>query len=126
VDRRILRIASAGLALGAAYGVVLGSAYLVISIQGTGNAYLGLLAGWALIVLAISAGVATFAYWTWRTAFKQAAIGLALAGVIVGSWALLYVGHDDRTSIACGMVSGVVLGSTAMACLFRMKLRHSD
>ena len=87
----------------------------------------GLLAGWAVIVWIVSAGVVALAAWTWRTTFKKAAIALASAGLVALYLAALYLGHDFTpwTSVALGTVSVLLLTPTAVAYLLSRREARS-
>lgn len=127
MERRLLRVASVVVLAGAGCGFVLGTGYLVQAFHGIGGrGYPGVLAAWALAVLAISASIVAFAAWTWRTAFNRAAVSLTGAALVFGYWALIYSGHDNATSIACGLVSALVLVVTAVASLSRVTLKNTD
>jgi hypothetical protein len=127
VVRGLLRVASIGLAGGASFGVVFGGFYMLKAIESwNGPRMAGLLAGWAVIVWAISGLVAGFAIWSWRARFKPAAIGMAIAGVISAYWAIQYLGHDltPWPSIALGLVAVIVLTSVAAACTVSLRERR--
>jgi hypothetical protein len=125
--RRLLRIASIGVAGGAGFGVLFGAFYLFQAIKSWNSPGLsGLVAGWAVVVWTISAVVAGFAKWSWRAPFKQALIGLTIAGAISGYWAILYLGHDltPWPSIGFGLVTVIVLSSAAVACAAFLRQRR--
>jgi hypothetical protein len=116
--RRVLRVASIGVAGGAGFGVAFGAWYMLNAIEswvGPPPRMAGLLAGWAVIVWLVSVLVAGFAIWSWRAPFKTAAIGMTIAGAITGYWAIIYFGHDQAMFVACAVVTMIVLGSTAAA-----------
>jgi hypothetical protein len=125
--RRLLRIASIGLAGGAGFGVLFGAFYMFQAIKSwNGPGMAGLLAGWALVVWTISGVVAGFARWSWRAPFEQALTGLTIAGAISGYWAILYLGHDltPLPSIGFGLVTVIVLSSAAAACAAFLRERR--
>jgi len=127
VARGLLRVASIGVAGGAVFGVGFGGFYMLKAIESwNGPGMAGLLAGWAVIVWAISGLVAGFAIWSWRARFKPAAIGMTIAGVISGYWAIQYLGRDlaPWPSIALGLVAVIVLTSVAAACTAFLRERH--
>lgn len=115
--RRLLRVASVAVVGGALVGVIVGAGYMANAIQQilNGADMAGLLAGWAIVVIAISGVLAGFATWSWQAPFKPATIGLTVAGAVIGYWAIIYRGHDQTMFVACGVVSVIVLGFTATA-----------
>jgi len=118
--RRLLRVASIALAGGAGFGVLFGAFFMLKAIEswnGPPPSMAGLLAGWAVIVWAVSGLVAGFAIWSWRARFKPAAIGLTIAAAISGYWAILYFGHDQAAFVAFAVVTVIVLTSTAAAAV---------
>jgi hypothetical protein len=127
VERQLLRIASSALIAGAGYGTGLGIWYLINALRGWGltGGWAGVLAAWALVVLGISAAIGAFGVWTWRIAFKKAAIGLTAAGTVIAYWAVIASGHDDLTSLVCGVVAAFVLALTALAVI-RVTFPHAD
>jgi hypothetical protein len=116
--RRVLRIASLGVAGGSGFGFLLGAFYFVQAIRSwNGPGMSGLLAGWAVVVWAICGAAAWFASWSWRASFRHAAMALIIAGAITGYWAIVSLGHDltPWLSIALGLVTVTILGSVAAA-----------
>jgi hypothetical protein len=114
----LLRVASIGVAGGAAFGVVFGAWYMLKAVEswnGPPPKMAGLLAAWAVVVWAVSVFVAGFAIWSWRARFKQAAIGMTIAGALSGYWAIVAFGHDQAMFVACVVVTLILLVSTAAA-----------
>ena len=128
MERRLLRIASSALLAGAGYGAGLAMWYFINAIRGLGltGGWAGVLAAWALAVLGISAAIGAFGIWTWRTEFKKAAVGLTVAGTVIAYWAVIFSGHDEVTSLVCGVVAAVVLALTALASVIRVTFPHAE
>ena len=122
--RRLLRVASIGMATGAVVGLVLGAIYVwngMLEVLSPGSLS-GLVVAWGVVVWVISAAVARLGWWTWRASFVAAGRTLAIAGVVGLYWAVQAVGHDFSpwTSLAIGAVSLLVLGTTAVAWLLHL------
>jgi hypothetical protein len=116
--RRVLRAASASLALGAVVGMLFGGVYMAYALDGWHrNSLSGLVAVWAVVVWIASATVAGVAAWTWRTTSNKATKALAAAGLLGLYTAAQYLGHDftPGPSVAIGAVSVLVLTLTAAA-----------
>jgi hypothetical protein len=119
VARRLLRIASIGLASAAAFGLVFGGFLMMESIEswnrpGEGAAFL---AYGAIVVWFLSGVVGRTALWSWHAPFNRAAVGLAIAGTMIGYLATLNYGDalTPWTTVALGLPAAMTLASAAAA-----------